>query len=182
MAEIINNLNSPDFDLLKDITAAQTNLDKRMIPKVVKLINKYGKTVVFKLYPNAKYNPPTGDMQNLDPIGYIKKIIPPYNYDDKYINGDLIKVGDMQSGMGVNYTSIPSGVQVVINGQPINIVMDGNLINVAVDQSPADISNVDFKPKEGVEIIIDGLTWKIVRVMPIYSGQLIALYLFQLRR
>lgn len=127
------------------VSGSQTILDRKFLPKVLQLIDRLGKTVVFRTYPDAAYDPETGETTLGDPLDYTKKIIPPYAYEQKYIDGDNVQAGDMQSGiaaLGLEFTPIPS-----------------------TDK-----------------LIIDTQEWNIVNSMPVYSGQQIAMYLFQLRR
>lgn len=42
--------------------------------------------------------------------------------------------------------------------------------------------DLEFTPEEGMRVLIDGDVWNIVSIEPIYTGILVALYLFQLRR
>ncbi|HBG77501.1 MAG TPA: hypothetical protein DDW84_01445 [Phycisphaerales bacterium] len=140
-----NNLNSINpFDLLAGLQDSPTKLDKKLRAKVLALIAKLGKSVVFVIQPQKDYDPTKGEATGLDPIYPIKKIIPPFEYESKYIDGDLIKVGDMQSGIAAK--------------------------------------DLEFTPAKSMTVCFDDMTWKIIRVMPIYTGQQIALYMFQLRR
>lgn len=127
------------------VAGYMTELDEEFVPLATEMIDEMGKTVVFKTYPDASYDEVEGETTLGDVISYIKKIIPPYNYDHKYIDGDIIKVGDMQTG---------------IAGQ-----------------------GLEFTPEPGlIEIIIDEQTWKIINMMPLYSGEQIAMFLLQLRK
>lgn len=123
----------------------QTILDKKFLPKALRLIDRLGKTVVFKTYPDATYDPETGETVPGDPVNYSKKVIPPYAYEQKYLDGDTVQTGDMQSGIAA--------------------------------------LGLEFTPEPSVTtVVIDTEEWNIVNMMPIYSGQQIALYLLQLRK
>jgi len=127
------------------VSGYMTELDQDFVPLATELIDEMGKTVVFKTYPDAAYDEVEGETDLGDVVSYTKKIIPPFNYDQKYIDGEVIKVGDMQTG---------------IAGQ-----------------------GLEFTPEPGlVEVIIDEQTWNIVNMMPLYSGEQIALFLLQLRK
>jgi len=42
--------------------------------------------------------------------------------------------------------------------------------------------DLEFTPAKGQTVTIDTLKWRIVKVSPVYSGELVALYELQLRR
>ncbi|MEN6306678.1 MAG: hypothetical protein ABFD91_02890 [Anaerohalosphaeraceae bacterium] len=96
-----------------------------MIQKAYRLIESQGKTVTFRLYPTAAYNPATGETTLGDAVDYPRKIIPPYPYHSKYIDGDLVQVGDMQTGVaafGLEFVPEPSTMKVIIDSKEWKII------------------------------------------------------------
>lgn len=81
------------------VPAAYTDLDIKLSPKVLAIINKLGKTAIFHNYTEEVYDPTVGERLQGNSTDYSQKIIPPYEYALKYIDGDIIKVGDMQTGV-----------------------------------------------------------------------------------
>lgn len=96
-----------------------------MIETAYRLIESQGKTVTFRVYPTAAYNPATGETTLGDAVDYQKKIIPPYPYHSKYIDGDLVQAGDMQTGIaasGLEFVPGPSTMKVIIDSKAWKIV------------------------------------------------------------
>lgn len=99
-----------------------TTLDIRMIPRVLAIIAKYGKSATFSA-STGTYNPASGNVANTATT-YSKKIIPPYAYENKYVDGDIIKQGDMRSGVaasGLEFTPTP-GMSVEIDSATWKII------------------------------------------------------------
>jgi len=106
------------------VSSTNTALDTKMLAKAIKIINKLGKTVIFTMYPAASYDATTGKTTQGDSVSYSKKVIPPYDVELKYVDGDLIKVGDMLSGVaasGIEFTPA-NGAMVTIDSQVWEIV------------------------------------------------------------
>lgn len=138
---IIESVESPSAP---SVSGTPTELDEELLDDVYDLIDELGKTVTFWLYGAVTYDPTTGKETTGDATQYNKKVIPPYEVELKYVNGDIIKIGDLLSGV------------------------------------PA--KNIQFTPERGIKVTIDSAVWEIQRVSPIYSGERICLYLFQLRK
>ena len=81
------------------IPTAYTALDISLSPKVLDIIDRLGKTVVFHNYTEEVYDPTVGERIQGNSTDYSLKVIPPYEYALKYIDGDIIKIGDMQTGV-----------------------------------------------------------------------------------
>ena len=126
------------------ISGTPTELDLELLDDVYDLVDEIGKTVTFWVYGAATYDPATGKETTGDATQYNKKVIPPYEIELKYVDGDVVRTGDMVSGV------------------------------------PA--KNIQFAPERGIKVTIDSAVWEIQRVSPIYSGERICLYLFQLRK
>ena len=123
-----------------------TDLDTRLIPRVLELITKYGKDVTFKTFPSATYTPTTGKTTPGAETDYSEKVTPPEPYEDKFIDGEIVQIGDCRVYLAA--------------------------------------SGLAFTPEKGMEVEFDaeGITWRIVRIMPVYTGESIAMYGLQLRR
>lgn len=81
------------------VSGTPTELDEELLDDVYDLIDELGKTVTFWLYGSANYNPATGKQTTGDVSPYNKKVIPPYDVELKYVDGDVIRIGDMVSGL-----------------------------------------------------------------------------------
>lgn len=100
------------------LSVLSQTLDASLMSTAYSLIYRRGKTVVFKTYPAAVYDPTTGETTLGNSVDYTHKIIPPYPYSDKYINGDTIRAGDIQTGiaaLGLLFVPDPSATKVVID-------------------------------------------------------------------
>ena len=106
-----------------------TRLDKRLLPKVLKLINKYGKEVIFRDDPDGTYDPTTGKYTAGTVLYHDRRIIPPFPFDEKYINGDTIRVGDILTGVaasGIPFTPY-EGMKVDISSVIWRIIKTGSV-------------------------------------------------------
>jgi hypothetical protein len=137
-------LESIDRPSAPTVLGTPTELDTEFLEDVYEIIDEFGKVVTFWVYGSAVYDPTTGKEISGDATQYNLKVIPPYSIELRYVDGDLIKAGDMLSGV------------------------------------PA--KDIEFTPAKGIKVTVDSYIWTIVRVQPIYSGEWICLYLFQLRR
>ena len=137
-------LEAIDSPIAPTVSGTATELDTELLEDVFEIIAEVGKTVTFWVYPGETYSPATGTSTPGDATQYPLKVIPPYSIDLKYVDGDLIKAGDMLSGV------------------------------------PA--KDIEFTPAKGMSVTVGSDIWTIIQVSPIYSGEWICLYLFQLRR
>ncbi len=71
-----------------------TKLDIKLIPKVKRLVVKYGKTMDFIVPATKTYNRLTGATSETSPTTYSKKVTPPEPYIEGYVPAESIKVGD----------------------------------------------------------------------------------------
>ena len=89
------------------IPTPYTALDVSISPKVLAIIERLGKTAVFMNFTEEVYDPTVGERIQGNATEYSLKVIPPYEYALKYIDGDIVKVGDMQTGVpasGLEFT------------------------------------------------------------------------------
>lgn len=106
------------------VSSAETVLDKKLLPKIEKILNKLGKTLTFKTYPNAVEHDVEGTVELGGLVEYQRKAIPPYEVEEKHVNGDTILSGDMLTGIaGKDLEFMPvAGMTVVIDSIDWNIV------------------------------------------------------------
>lgn len=126
------------------VTGTATELDTDLLEAVEDIIDELGKTVSFWVYGSASYDVATGKQTTGDATEYEKKVIPPYEMELRYVDGDVVKIGDVMTGV------------------------------------PA--KDIEFTPEKGMSVTIGSDIWVITRVSPIYSGEMICLYLMQLRK
>ena len=137
-------IESVDTPSAPTVSGTPTELDTELLEDVYDIIDEFGKVVTFWVYGSAVYDPLTGKETLGDATQYNLKVIPPYSVELRYVDGDLIKAGDMLSG-------VPS-------------------------------KDILFTPVKGMSVSVGSDIWTIERVSPVYSGEWICLYLFQLRR
>jgi len=107
------------------VSGYSTELDEEFVVLATEMIAEMGKTVVFRTYPDASYDAVEGVTTLGDMLSYTKKVMPPYAYKQKYIDGDVIQAGDMQTGIagqGLEFTPEPGLIEIVIDEQTWNIV------------------------------------------------------------
>lgn len=120
-----------------------TVLDKKILPIVLKTINKYGKCLTYTVNSTSEHDVSTGNVI-IATNDVLRLSIPPFKPELKYIDGDLIRTDDFFSGIAAQ-------------GLP-------------------------FTPIRGMIVAIDGVKYRILNLKPIYSGNQIAMYEFQLRK
>jgi len=92
-------LESIDTPTAPTVSGTATELDTEMLEAVDEIIAELGKVLTFWVYPTETYNPATGKKTTSDATQYNKKAIPPYEVSLKYVDGDLVKVGDLATGV-----------------------------------------------------------------------------------
>ena len=86
-------------------TPVDTDLDDKLVPKALALLNKFGRCGVFHAPTSYNYDPDTGRNQKVSVIQYERKVAPIMGFDQKYIDGDVILASDgrtfvADSGLG----------------------------------------------------------------------------------
>jgi hypothetical protein len=115
-----------------------TGLDARLVPKITKILNKYGKTVSFKSIPIRAYNPNTGRTATAGEDESTGKITPPEPWTLAPLPGSMVQQGDMST-----YTQYVAEV--------------------------------------GHKVVVDEEIWEVVAIGKVYTGDLVGMYLLQLR-
>jgi len=84
-----------------------TTLDTRILPKVVTILNKYGKDVDFVVPASKTHDPDTGKVTTVPGTTYTVKASPPDKYDSRLIDGAVIKADDARTiiaAQGIQFT------------------------------------------------------------------------------
>ena len=81
------------------VSGTATELDTELLEDVYDIIDELGKTVTFWVYGSDTYDPTTGKQTTGDVTEYDLKVIPPYEIGLHYVDGELIKVGDLLTGV-----------------------------------------------------------------------------------
>lgn len=101
-----------------------TQLDTVFLPLATELLTEYGKAATFHAYTGGSYTPSTGTGSPGSETQYSKKIIPPYNVDLSFVDGDTIRVGDMMTGLAaenLEFTPV-EGMKVTVESQAWSVV------------------------------------------------------------
>ena len=80
------------------VSGTPTELDTELRQTVYELIDELGKTAML-VAPDLTYDPQTGKKTEAEESQISLKMIPPYPYEEKFINGDTIRMGDMRTGI-----------------------------------------------------------------------------------
>lgn len=100
-----------------------TALDTKIIPKVFNLVAKYGKVVTFNSRSGYTYDETEGTATSTI-TSYSKKVTPPDKYDVRYVDGDLIRVGDSRiflPAQGLEFTPA-RGESVIVDSESWTII------------------------------------------------------------
>lgn len=101
-------------------TETPTALDTEMRQVAFDLIDEFGKTLTYNMNLADTFDPATGGVTAGSPASVNRKSIPPYKYEDQYIDGDLIRVGDMQTGVAALGLTFTPEKQMVVNFDNLN--------------------------------------------------------------
>lgn len=132
-----------------------TEFDDDFVPLAVEVLTEDGADATFRVYAAASYDPKTGKTTVGANTDYAAKIIPPFSYEERNIDGDKIRMGDMQSGVAASGLAFASELLKLNNPDNRDTI---------------------------IIVIIGGVEWSIVSVKPIISGNETALYMLQLRK
>lgn len=88
-----------------------------------RLILKHGSEGTFYYETNA-YDPTTGQAAVTDTDTYVAKVIPPYEFDAKMVDGDMVRVGDALTGVAARrvQSDIKAGLQISIMSEVWTVV------------------------------------------------------------
>lgn len=99
-----------------------TDLDTELIPAADEIVAEYGKSVTFTVKTRA-YNPGLGATEETE-TNYTDIVTPPDAYDSQYIDGDVIREGDVKiliPAQNIAFTP-DAGVEVTIDGTVWTVV------------------------------------------------------------
>ena len=102
-----------------------TALDTTLVPAALDLSDRLGKSVTFFTVGLSTYDVATGLGSEIVPTSHVRKISPPQPYSTRYIDRDLIQVGDMKclvAASGLPFT-IEKGMTVKIDDAVWKIMM-----------------------------------------------------------
>ncbi len=71
-----------------------TALDTKLVPKVLAMVAKYGKTVVFSQISMNVSRPSRGDHDHKRIRTYSHKVTPPQDVKSNFVDGETVKYGD----------------------------------------------------------------------------------------
>ena len=129
------------------ISGDATELDTEVAEAIVEVLEELGKTLQFRVDPEGVFSQSESSFTAGEPVYYGPKAIPPYEFQSHFIDGDLVRLNDLQTGIagyGLEFELTPGTLK-------------------------------------RIQVTVDTIVYKIVRVLPIYSGERVALYLLQLR-
>jgi len=86
-----------------------TTADTELLAAAFDVLDELGKTLTYTQYAAQTHTPGTGEVSLGSPTTVNRKSIPPYQVEDRYIDGDLIQRGDMITGIAAkNLTFTPN--------------------------------------------------------------------------
>ncbi len=87
-----------------------TTLDDKLVPKTLAIINKFGRDMDFTLPLASSYDPATGTGTESIVTTYIVKASPPIDFEQRYIDGDSVRRGDVRiilAAKGLPFIPVP---------------------------------------------------------------------------
>ena len=100
-----------------------TALDKKLLPKVISLLNNLGKQVTITRLTGEVFDPTTLETTNTGSEAQTVKITPPYPYEETYYNDTSIKAGDLKCYVSPDVVFDPElNYQMTVDGQLWTIV------------------------------------------------------------
>lgn len=102
---VTTNLISPEYGVGK--------LDDKIAPKVTSLLEKYGRTVTLRTFPNISEDKSTGKVALGTPRDYTIYASAPLNYSRNLIDGETIKEGDCYVIIAKQVIVPSAGMQII---------------------------------------------------------------------
>jgi hypothetical protein len=78
-------------------SSSETTLDERLIPAAQSILDRFGKQVSFIVPTSPSYDPGTGVLTQGATQTKTTKMTPPEPYESKYVDGDIIRKGDLRA-------------------------------------------------------------------------------------
>ncbi len=110
------------------ISETSLPLDIEMALVTLELLEEFGKTVQFTIDSEGVYDQSESEFSEASPVYYAKKIVPPDKYDKEFVDGDLIRANDLQTGVagdGLEFELTPgtlTRIHVTIDTEVFKIV------------------------------------------------------------
>ena len=101
-----------------------TQLDDKLVPKTLELINKFGKNLTFvEVISGGVYDPATGGESDPVTVNHIRKAIPPSDFRQRFAD-DEIHVGILQTGVAASGLpfSLVLGMKVLFDDGEFNVI------------------------------------------------------------
>jgi len=86
-----------------------TELDRELVPAALEIINTLGVLMTFRAVGTQTYDDATGKNVESSVVNHSRKAAPPLEYEEKYIDGELIRKGDHYSfvaASGLTFTPV----------------------------------------------------------------------------
>lgn len=130
-----------------------TTLDAILVPRVMALIERFGKLASFTVLSSSTYDPATGGVVESAEVGSPVriKVTPPTPYARRFVGNDAMREGDIQIGFSPVAPDADTGAP------------------------------ISFVPVLGMDVSIDSVSLETVAVDIVYSGESVALYILTLR-
>jgi len=103
--------------------AIESNLGARMFNTVDRIINKFGTDA--NLYvASGTYSAAEGKRTIAEEVSQGKKVIPPYPFKKELVDGDVIRIEDMQTGVAAKDLTLPivDGLQLTVLSEVYTLV------------------------------------------------------------
>jgi hypothetical protein len=101
-----------------------TSLDARLIPRIAKILNKYGKTVTFTWKDIKQYNPAEGRVANAGDEELTAKITPPEPWTMAPLPGSTVQAGDMST---YTQAKVEAGTKMLFDDEVWEVVAIGKV-------------------------------------------------------
>jgi len=96
-----------------------TELDDRLVPKALELLEKFGFDATLTVESAGTFNHATNKVTGKSVSTQVRKISPPFPVEDKFIDGDVLKSGDQETYIANSgLTIVPvNGMKFIIDGE-----------------------------------------------------------------
>jgi len=101
-----------------------TALDTEFVPLAAELLTEYGKAATFHVFSGGSYTPASGVGAPGTETTQSRTIIPPYEVERSFVDGDTIRIGDMMTGLAaenLGFTPV-AGMKVTIDSHTWTLV------------------------------------------------------------
>ena len=113
-----------DLPVAPTPSTTPTWIDEEAAAEIAAVLAEVGKSIVYTIVSGNDYDPATGETATGTTSTYSLKSIPPFEYEQKYIDGDIVRAGDMLTGIegdGLLFTPAP-GVLITFDSMTWTVV------------------------------------------------------------